>query len=191
MEDWIFRLEVAKTPKNDDDISKLKTEILTLPADENYMNDLAGTIGEKRLQDAAYLNFQSSIPQIDENILDSMEDIFMLNDIAKKYAELSREDRAKFKAILEFESCKDIEKIGDVLNSLDRYKFDSSKDEPSELSMFFDSEVSLYALNYFDKRIDGMNISFHFKKLLYKASAAEMNIMGIDVNKFVCYNYLN
>ncbi len=140
MEDWIFRLEVAKNPKIDDDISKLKTEILTLPADENYMNDLAGTIGEKRLQDAAYLNFQSSIPQIDENILDSMEDIFTLNDIAKKYAELSREDRAKFKAILEFERCNDIEKIGDVLNSLDDYEFD-----------FTITDASDFGINYLSK----------------------------------------
>lgn len=141
MEDWIFKLEIAKNPKIDDDISKLKTEILTLPADENYMNELAGTIDEKRLQDTAYLNFQSSIPCIDEKILDSMEDIFTLNDIAKKYAELSREDRAKFKTILEFERCKDIEKAGDVLNSLDEFEFDFSITDASDFGINYLSKL--------------------------------------------------
>ena len=131
MDDWVFRLEVAKNPRIDDEISEMKREILTLPADEKHMREIAGTIGERRLQDAVYLNFQSSIPHIDENILDSMEDIFTLNDIAGKYAELSRENRAKFKAIIELERCKDIERIGDVLNSLDRYEFELSINDPS------------------------------------------------------------
>ena len=105
------------------------------------MIKLAGAIGEKRLQDAVYLNFQSSIPQIDENILDSMEDIFTLNDIANKYAELSREDRAKFKAIIEFERCKDIEKVGDVLNSLDEYEFDFSITDASDFGINYLSKL--------------------------------------------------
>ena len=140
MDDCIFRLEVAKTPK-DDDVSNPKTEILTLPADEKYIWELAEKIGEKCLWDAVCLNFQSSIPQIDECILDRMEDIFALNDIAKRYTELSREDRAKFKAILEVARCKDIEKVGDVLNNLNEYKFDFTVNSPSDFGIKYLSNL--------------------------------------------------
>lgn len=48
-EDWIFRLEVAAVPEKPEDISKVKTEILTLPADEKYMRNIAELLGEKSI----------------------------------------------------------------------------------------------------------------------------------------------
>ena len=46
-EDWVFRLEVAEIPERPEDISKVKMEILTLPADEKYMQKIAKQLGEK------------------------------------------------------------------------------------------------------------------------------------------------
>ena len=141
-EDWLFKLEVTGVPENPEDISKIKGEILTLPANEEYMRELASRLGEKRLEDCIYFDFQSSIPQINEDFLDSMEDIFTLNDIAKRCAKLSRIDAAKFKAILELEGYKDIEKVENILNNLDEYEFDASLTEPSD-----------YGINYLSKML--------------------------------------
>lgn len=131
-EDWLFRLEVAGIPAKDEDIYKMKTETLTLPADEEFMQDIAEAVGENRIEDCVYFKFESAIPQITAEHLCNMERIGVLNDIANKYAELSRENAAKFKAILENEKQFKLEKAWRVLNLLDSFEFDNSVNSLAE-----------------------------------------------------------
>ena len=127
MEDWVFRLEVAKIPEREEDVYKMKTETLTLPADEEYMEDIAESIGAKNISECVYLDVESAIPQISDVCFNSMEDIYAANDVARRYSELSREDAAKFKAVLEHELWRGWDKVNAIINDLDSYEFDSSK----------------------------------------------------------------
>lgn len=122
MEDWVFRFEITGNfTENKDDY-----EVLTLPADEDDMQRTAEKFGEKYIVECVCVGFESTIPQISDVCFEGMEDIYALNDIARRYSELSREDAAKFKAILEHELWRGWDKINAVLNDLDCYEFDGS-----------------------------------------------------------------
>ncbi len=119
-EDWVFRLEVAEIPERPEDISKVKTEILTLPADEKYIGD------------CNIMQFESAIPQINDSAVESADDVYLLNEIARKYSGLSREDAAKFKAVLQTESWNSLDDAKGILNSLGGYDFDISVTDASD-----------------------------------------------------------
>ena len=124
LEDWVFRLEISGVPERPEDISKMKTEILTLPADEKYMQKIAEQLGEKCIGDCNITKFESALPQIDDSAVESSEDIYSLNEIAKKYSELSRENAVKFKAVLQNENWSSIDEAEDILRNLGGYDFD-------------------------------------------------------------------
>lgn len=140
-ENWVFRLEVAEIPERPEDISKVKTEILTLPADEKYMQKIAKQLGEKYIGDCNIMKFESAIPQINDSAVESAEDVFLLNEIAEKYSELSREDAAKFKAVLQTESWNGLDKAENILKNLDGYDFDISVTDASDFGRKYLSEM--------------------------------------------------
>ncbi len=141
MEDWIFRLEITGNPAENEDISEKVSEVLTLPADEEYMRQLAEKVGEKHIDECVFVGFESTIPQIQDDCFESMEDIYVLNDIARKFSELSRGDAAKFKAVLEHEVWRGFEKINAILNDLDCYEFDGTINYASEFGAKYLSEM--------------------------------------------------
>lgn len=132
MDDWVFQLEITGNPAAGEDVSKKGFEVLTLPADEEYMRQLAEKVGEDYIDECVGMGFKSAIPQIQDDCFDSMENIYALNDIARKYSELSREDAAKFKAVLEHELWRGWDKINAILNGLDCYEFDGTINYASE-----------------------------------------------------------
>lgn len=132
MDDWLFRLEITGKPAENEDISEKVSEVLTLPEDEEYMRQLAEKVGEKHINECVYIGFESVIPQISDVCFESMENIYELNDIARRYSELPREDAAKFKAVLEHELWRGWDKINAILNDLDCYEFDGTINYVSE-----------------------------------------------------------
>ena len=141
MEDWVFRLEITGNPAENEDVSAKDSEILTLPADEEYMRQIAEKVGEKHIDECVFLDVKSAIPQISDACFESMEDIYTLNDIARRYSELSREDAAKFKAVLEHELWRGFEKINAILNDLDCYEFNGTINNVSEFGEKYLSEM--------------------------------------------------
>lgn len=141
MDDWVFRLEITGNPTENEDVSEKASEVLTLPADEEYMRQLAEKIGEKHIDECVYIGFESAIPQISDVCFESMEDIYTLNDIARRYSELSREDSSKFKAVLEHELWRGWDKINAILNDLDCYEFDGTINYASEFGEKYLSEM--------------------------------------------------
>ncbi len=123
-EDWIFRLKITGNSENTGDISDTKAQILTLPTNENCLREAAERLGEKRIEDCDCVSFESAIPYVTNYSWDTMEDVNLLNAIAKSYSELTREDAAKFKAVLEFSPRCKLDKIADIMCSLDSYEFD-------------------------------------------------------------------
>ncbi len=140
-EDWVFRLEVAEIPERPEDISKVKMEILTLPADEKYMQKIAKQLGEKYIGDCNIMQFESAIPQIDNSAVESADDVYLLNDIARKFSELSREDAAKFKAVLQNETWNSLDEAEDILKNLGGYNFDISVTDASDFGRKYLSEM--------------------------------------------------
>ena len=67
MEDWIFRIDVAGVPERAEDFHKMKTETLTLPADEQYMQDIAEALGERNIDECVSMKFESMIPHINND----------------------------------------------------------------------------------------------------------------------------
>lgn len=177
MEDWIFRLEIAGN-------SSGKTEILTLPASENTITEINEKLFEKRLEDCICADFQSAIPQIDKRIFDSAE-ICSLNLIAKEFSELSRENAAKCKAILQNILCSDVRKILNVMRNLDRYEFDNCINDFSE----YGEKYLLKMLpKGFDKEILSGIGSVEFTRNLFAANGCKFTdygvISGIDGHLF-------
>lgn len=132
MEDWVFKLEVAGIPEREDDFGRMKTEIFTLPTDEDHMQDVAEALGKNNIGDCMIMNFESAIPQIQNDCFENIEDIYVLNDIAQKFSELSREDAAKFKAVLSAEKPSDLGNIENILFALNQYEADISINYASE-----------------------------------------------------------
>lgn len=132
MENWVFRLEITGNPTENEDVSKKDFEVLTLPADEEYMRQLAEKVGEKFIDECVFVDFKSAVPQITDECFESMENIHVLNDIAQKYSELSREDAAKFKAVISAEELSALDDIEDTLTMLDQYEADISINYDSE-----------------------------------------------------------
>ena len=137
IEDWVFRLEITgKFTDNKDDY-----EVLTLPADEEDMQRIAERFGEKYIVECVCVGFKSAIPQISDVCFESMENIYAVNDIARRYSELSREDAAKFKAVLEHEVWRGWDKINAILKDLYCYEFDGTINYVSEFGEKYLSEM--------------------------------------------------
>ena len=127
-ENWIFKLEVAGVPERAEDLDKMKKEILTFPADEKHMQEIAKALGERYIDECISMNFESAIPQIRDDCFESMEDIYKLNDIARRISEMPREETAKFKAVLQSETPSDLDRIEFILNDIDSYEFNNTLD---------------------------------------------------------------
>ncbi len=132
MDDWIFKIDVAGIPEREEDFGRMKTETFTLPVDEAYMQDIAESLGKNNIEDCMIMNFESAIPQIQNGCFENMEDIYVLNDIAQKFSELSREDAAKFKAVVTAEKPSDLGDIENILFALNQYEADISINYASE-----------------------------------------------------------
>ncbi len=137
MDDWVFKLEVAGVPERPEDFSRMKTETLTLPADEEHMQDIAEALGERNIDECISMRFESAIPQINNDMW-SMEEIYLLNDIARDFLELSREDASKFKAALESEQPQSLDKIESIMKYLDNYEFNRAMDRKAYVEMILD-----------------------------------------------------
>ena len=62
---YAFRLELAKPPTGDEDISEQPTEWLGLPTEREDADAVAQRLGVDKIEDCVYLGFESSVPQIE------------------------------------------------------------------------------------------------------------------------------
>lgn len=174
-EDWVFRLEVAGIPERAEDFHKMKTEILTLPADEDYLQDIAEALGERHIDECSIMKFESALPQIDDSAVESAEDIYLLNEIAKKYSELSRKDAAKFKAVLQNENWESLNRAENILETLGCYDFDISVTDASDFGRKYLSRLMPTA---FDRSLlDGVNAA-EFARNVLRANGGMMTSYG-------------
>lgn len=131
-ENAVFRLLVARAPEEDPDEVIDSAQWLELPMGIDEIHEFAEKLGADSIEDCIYFQLQSCIPQIDEDIFDSMDNIETLNIIANKYLMLPEVKRALFKGVIEAENIGNLEEMQKVFDRLDQYEIcieDENADE--------------------------------------------------------------
>ena len=144
---YAFRLELAKPPTGDEDISEQPTEWLGLPTEREDADAVAERLGVEKIEDCVYLGFESSVPQIEGDNFGNMQNFDKLNSLADMMLQMSPSDQVKFKAVLSAEEPSKIEEILDVARNLRQYELATQVDDATQ---FFKS----YLIRHMDKEID-------------------------------------
>lgn len=150
---YAFRLRVARPPVCDVSEVEGSAEWLSLPAERADADALAQKLGVGKIEDCVYLDFESSIPQIDADKFGDMQDFDQLNSIAEMLCEMTPADQVKFKAVLSAEEPAKVEVALDIAKNLDQYEFAPMIDSEDH---FFKS----YLRHYLDTRFDPKWIDF-------------------------------
>lgn len=148
-EQWYaFRLLVAEAPKGNE-TNYDSAEWISLPMQQKQMQEVAARHNARSLGDLVYYDFESSIPQITSEDFASMHDIEMLNDLAKRMAEMSPEEQITFKAALEAsrEHGINFDDIFNIAHNLHKY-------EMSTMSDTSDRFFKEYLLTHMDSKFD-------------------------------------
>ena len=166
---YAFRLEIVKVPKGDEEVQPTNNW-LSLPIDLKEFNAFAEKYGEKRIEDCAYLGFESAIPQIKEHHFGDMRKIYDLNLLAKMYMEMPPMDKMKFKAVLEAGDVSNLEKMLSIAWRIDKYELDTQIDNPTE---YFKEYIARHLDKDFDREwLDSLSIYNEGRTLLNRTNAS-------------------
>lgn len=99
---------------------------LFLPCTGREMESVCGFLNTPCLRRYRITEISSMIPAFEEHIVPD-EDIEMLNELAGKVAEMTQEELVKYKAVLEFDGWKSVERSLWLADRLDDYVFDPSQ----------------------------------------------------------------
>lgn len=145
--DYIFRLKIAKAPEENPEETENTAEWINLPVDKTQANGIARKHGEERIEDCVYFDFESAIPQINEENFGDMQDFDALNAVAEEYSKLQQFDRAKYKAILiaagQFRAADAL----DIIKHINEYEFAPEYSFPEDY-------FTEYLKKYLDPRFD-------------------------------------
>ncbi len=145
--DYVFRLEIAKAPKENPEETENDAEWIKLPVNKEQANEIARRHGEKRIEDCVYFNFESAIPQISEENFGDMQDFDALNAVAEEYSKLQQSDRTKYKAILTAAGQFRMKDALDVIKHINEYEFAPEYYYPED---YFKEYLKMYLNPRFD-----------------------------------------
>lgn len=175
-ENAVFRILVARTPEDDPDEVLDSAQWLELPISIDRLHEFSEKIGAVSIEDCVYYDFQSGIPQINEDVFDSMDKIESLNIIANEYLMLPEAKRALFKAVVEAENIGNLEKMQSAFKRLDKYEFCPDDENADE---FFKRYLAYHVPTDFDTRwLEEVSSHDDAQKLL-KTLGAKVTNYGI------------
>ena len=175
-EDAVFRLLVSSAPVEDPSEVMDSAQWLELPISIDRLHEFAEKIGAVSIEDCVYYDFQSGIPQINEDVFDSMDKIESLNIVANEYLMLPEAKRALFKAVIEAENIGNLEGMQNVFERLDKYEFCPDDENADE---FFKRYLAYHAPTDFDTRwLEEVSSHDDAQKLL-KTLGAKVTNYGI------------
>lgn len=145
--DYVFRLKIAKAPKEDPEETVNTAEWIKLPIDKEQANAIARKHEEERIEDCVYFDFESAIPQINEDNFGDMQDFDALNAVAEEYSKLQQFDRAKYKAILTAARQFRAADAFDIIKHINEYEFAPEYGFPEDY-------FAEYLKKYLDPRFD-------------------------------------
>jgi len=145
--DYVFRLKIAKVPKENPEETENDAEWIKLPVNKEQANEIARRHSEKRIENCVYFDFESTIPQIKAENFGNMQDFDTLNAIAERYLQFGQFERAKYKAILtaaeEFRTADAL----DVIKNINAYEFAPEYEYPED---YFKEYMKMYLNPRFD-----------------------------------------
>lgn len=145
--DYVFRLKIAKAPEENPEETENTAEWINLPVDKTQANETARKHEEERIEDCVYFDFESAIPQINEENFGDMQDFDMLNGVAEEYSKLQQFDRAKYKAILTAAGQFRAADALDIIKRINEYEFAPEYSFPEDY-------FAEYLKKYLDPRFD-------------------------------------
>ena len=145
--DYVFRLKIAKAPEENPEETENTAEWINLPVDKTQANEIARKHEEERIEDCVYFDFESAIPQINEDNFGDMQDFDALNAVAEEYSKLQQFDRAKYKAILTAAGQFRMKDALDVINHINEYEFAPEYEYPED---YFKEYLKMYLNPRFD-----------------------------------------
>lgn len=145
--DYIFRLKIAKAPEENPEETENTAEWINLPVDKTQANGIARKHGEERIEDCVYFDFESAIPQINEDNFGDMQDFDALNAVAEEYSKLQQFDRAKYKAILTAARQFRAADAFDIIKHINEYEFAPEYEYPED---YFKEYLKMYLNPRFD-----------------------------------------
>ena len=146
-EDAVFRLLVAQTPMDDPEETVGSAEWISLPIPPEKAAQIAHAHNEMCMEDCVYYDMDSAIPQIDDQVYNSMDHFARLNQIAMQYQAMSEPEQIKYKAVLEAEAHLTMEKALELAAHLPEYEFTPL---PCDEADFFKEYLS----HHLDTRMD-------------------------------------
>lgn len=145
--DYVFRLKIAKAPKENPEETENTAEWINLPVDKTQANEIARKHEEERIEDCVYFDFESAIPQISSEIFGNMQDFDAFNAIAERYSKLGQFERAKYKAILTAAGAFRTADALDVIKNVNAYEFAPEYEYPED---YFKEYLKMYLNPRFD-----------------------------------------
>lgn len=145
--DYVFRLKIAKAPKENSEETENTAEWINLPIDKEQANAIAREHGVGRIENCVYFDFESAIPQISEENFGNMQDFDALNGVAEEYSKLQQLDRAKYKAILTAAGQFRMKDALDVIKHINEYEFAPEYEYPED---YFKEYLKMYLNPRFD-----------------------------------------
>lgn len=115
-------MKVAQSGNPEPFEAEKNSVLIGLPIDREKADEIAQSLGEKRIEDCVYFDFQSPLTWLDDELYGDTQIFDKLNDVAFIYESLSPDDRLKFKAISESVQCKDLDTAKEIMNNLNRYQ---------------------------------------------------------------------
>ncbi len=183
---YAFRLELVKEPKDGEEIQET-SDWLSLPAELKDLEAYAKKYGKKDIKDCVYLGFESAIPQIKEEHFGDMRKIHDLNVLAKMYMEMPPQDKLKFKAVLEAQDTRSLEKMLSIAWRIEKYELDTQIDNPTE---YFKEYIARHLDKEFDREwLDSLSIYNEGRTLLNRTKAS-ITSYGV-VSYYNCPLYAN
>ncbi len=125
----VFRLQIAKGPRDDADITiydantpEKKAVWISLPISRAKADSLARELGARRIEDCVYYGYESAIPQITRCVFGGMENFTLLNAIAERFEAMWESTQIKYKAVLQAERIYSLEKALDAATHIQEYE---------------------------------------------------------------------
>lgn len=117
-----IQMLVAKSGIENPEEAEKNAVLIGLPIDRKKADEIAQSLGEKRIEDCVYFDFQSPMSWLDDKVYGNTELFDKLNDLALKYETLKSEDKLKFKAVAESRECDNLDEAREIISNLDRYQ---------------------------------------------------------------------
>lgn len=125
-----------------------KQEWIDLPLSNSQIKEFKETHGNRDITDFICHAFLSSVPQLQNLDLPNIREVYILNALAQRIAEMSPSEQVTFKATLTANPPKNAQSALDMAEHLDEY----------ELSYYSDSAATFYKdylRHFLDSRFDG------------------------------------